>query len=264
MMSTARRASRVGAWVALLTVLTVHSSAGQTRQSSATKSFLWKVQPATGSTVLYVAGSVHALTPDVYPLNPAFERAFESAGTLVEEIDLGKLNVLTAGAAVLTRGLYGDGQTLDGAVSKETLALVAARLKDLGVPVEVVSRMKPWMVAMMLMALAAKQAGFDANLGLDKYFFDKAMAAGKPVKGLETIEDQIDRFDKASLAVQEQLLRSTLADLDTGRQNLKVVVDGWRHGDAAALERSAGCDQAEIPRHAQGRSSGRLLRNKSR
>ena len=34
------------------------------------------------------------------------------------------------------------------------------------------------------------------NLGLDKYFFDKAKAAGKGVIGLETAEFQIDRFDR--------------------------------------------------------------------
>ena len=48
-------------------------------QSAATgKSFLWKVQ--SGSKVLYLAGSVHALGADSYPLSAAYENAFKAAG----------------------------------------------------------------------------------------------------------------------------------------------------------------------------------------
>jgi uncharacterized protein YbaP (TraB family) len=37
--------------------------------------------------------------------------------------------------------------------------------------------MKPWMVMLMLTALEEQKAGLEANLGLDKYFYDKATAA---------------------------------------------------------------------------------------
>jgi uncharacterized protein YbaP (TraB family) len=209
----------------------------QTAQPDGTRGFLWKVESATGSAPLYLAGSVHALSKDVYPLSQTFERAFESAGTLVEEIDLAEAGSLSGGVAMLAKGLYADGRTFGGVVSKETFALVAARLKIMGVPVETISPMKPWMVAMMLMAADIQKAGLDPSLGLDEYFFEKASAAGKPVKGLETIDYQVDRFDKMPVALQEQLLRSTLDDLRTGQQELKDVIDAWRRGDAASLER---------------------------
>jgi uncharacterized protein len=206
-------------------------------QPGGTRGFLWKVESATGSAPLYLVGSVHALSRDVYPLSQTFERAFESAGTLVEEIDLAEVGSLSGGVAMLGKGLYTDGRTFSGVVTKETFDLVAARLKIMGVPVETISPMKPWMVAMMLMAADIQKAGLNPSLGLDEYFFEKATAAGKPVKGLETIDYQVDRFDKMPVALQEQLLRSTLDDLRTEQQELKDVIDAWRRGDAASLER---------------------------
>ena len=237
MTHTRRTARRVAicAFASILTVAAVLRA--QTVQQTATKGLLWKVQSPTGTSPVFMAGSVHALTADVYPLNPAFEHAFDGAGTLVEEIDLGDLDPLSGGAVMLAKGLFDDGRTFDHAVSKETLDLVAARLNSIGVPVAMISQMKPWMVAMMLMAADTQKAGFDPALGLDKHFYDKATAAGKPVKGLETVEAQVDRLDRMPLALQEQLLRSTIDDIDTGERELKRLVGAWRQGDASALER---------------------------
>ena len=216
--------------VAVLSALVVGTAA--TAQG---KSFLWKVQ--SGSRVLYLAGSVHALSADVYPLNPAFERAFQASGTLVEEIDMAEANLLALAPMLLTKGMYTDGRTFDKAVSKETLALVARKVEG-PMGLELLQSMKPWMVMMTLTALQVQQAGLDTSLGLDKYFFDKAAAAKKSIVGLETAESQIDRFDRMPEALQEQLLRGTLEDLDAQSKELTGIVTAWQRGDAASLERT--------------------------
>jgi uncharacterized protein YbaP (TraB family) len=199
------------------------------------RTFLWKVQNARG--VVYLAGSVHALSPDIYPLNPAFQRAFDASGTLMEEIDLGDAGQLTSSLMLLGKGVYQDGRTFDQVVSKETATLVADRLKDT-IPFEMLKPMKVWMVDLMLEAVSAQKDGLDPNLGLDKYFFDKATAAGKPVVGLETAESQVDRLDRMPAAQQEQMLRSTLKDLDTQQNSVREIVTEWQRGDATALEKT--------------------------
>src|SRR5689334_15510961 len=52
-------------------------------------SFVWKAT-GKGATV-YLAGSIHMLPQDAYPLHPAFERAFTDADLLVEEVDLAEM-----------------------------------------------------------------------------------------------------------------------------------------------------------------------------
>jgi len=224
---------RLAVVLAAATSLAVAVSAAA---QSTSRSFLWKVQGGTG--VLYLAGSVHALNADVYPLNPAYQRAFDASDTLVEEIDLNQAGLLTAMPGLLAKGLYMDGRTFDQVVSKDTVTMVQARLKDTPFSVELIQSMKPWLVMLMLSAMQVQQAGLDANLGLDKHFYDKATDAGKAVIGLETAEFQIDRFDKMPESLQEQLLRTTLNELDTAQKELGAIVSAWRNGDAATLEKT--------------------------
>jgi hypothetical protein len=219
------------------------SSAAQT--TAVGKHFLWTVR--SDANVLYLAGSVHALGADAYPLPAVFEKAFEASGTLVEELDLAEAASLSAAPLLLAKGLYGDGRTFESAVSKETATMVAQYFKQTGLPMEMIRPMKPWMIMLMLTAFELQKAGLDANLGLDKYFYDKAMAAKKPVIGLETAEFQIDRFDKMPDVVQEQMLRSTLTELDAQSNQLKSMIVAWQRGDTAALEKSVRTSFANYP-----------------
>jgi uncharacterized protein YbaP (TraB family) len=223
--------------IVVVVALAIGSAAGldaQT-QSRAAKSFLWKVQ--SGPRVMYLAGSVHALSEDVYPLNPAFEQAFTASDTLVEEIDLDQAGLLSLGPMLLAKAMYQDGRTFDKVVSKETADLVASHLKSMPMAAELIRPMKPWMVMLMVSALQVQQAGLNPNLGLDKYFFDKATDARKMVVGLETAESQLDRFDKMPEALQEQMLRSALEEINVQNTELAAIVAAWRSGDVAALER---------------------------
>jgi uncharacterized protein YbaP (TraB family) len=230
-----KRALRLPGLAVVLALTFCTTSAAQTAATG--KSFLWKVH--AGSKVLYLAGSVHALGADSYPLPVAYEQAFNAAGTLVEEINLAEAEQLASAPILLAKGLYTDGRTFETAVGKDTATLVATRLKGTGIPIEMIRTMKPWMVMLLITAFEAQKAGLDAALGLDKYFFDKARAAGKPVLALETAESQIDRFDKMPESLQEQMLRSTLSELEVQRNSVAAMIGAWRSGDAAALEKMA-------------------------
>lgn len=231
--ASARR-RRLAAVVAAAALVLAGSSAVITAQQGG-KNFLWKVQ--SGTRVMYLAGSVHALTADVYPLNPAFEQAFQASDTLVEEIDLSEGDLLSLAPLLLTKGMYQDGRTFDQVVSKDTVAMVTKRLNS-PTTVELIRPMKPWMVMLMVTALQVQQAGLNVSLGLDKYFFDKATLEKKAVIGLETAESQIDRFDRMPDRLQEQLLRSSLEEVETQSRELTTIVTAWQRGDAVALEKT--------------------------
>jgi TraB/PrgY/gumN family len=91
--------TRLSAAVPIACLVAVAATA-QTRANS----FLWKVQ--SGANVMYLAGSVHALTADAYPLNPVYQRAFDASGALVEEIDLAEADPLSGGLGLLAKGMY--------------------------------------------------------------------------------------------------------------------------------------------------------------
>ena len=231
--------------VVALCASTLVSASPAAQTTAAGKHFLWTVR--SDANVLYLAGSVHALSADAYPLPAVFEKAFEASDTLVEELDLADATSPSAMPMLLAKGVYRDGRTFDSAVSKETATMVAQRFMQTGLPMEMIRPMKPWMVMLMLTALELKKVGLDPSLGLDKYFYDKAAAAKKPVIGLETAEFQIDRFDKMPDDVQEQMLRSTLTELDGQGNQLKSMIVAWQSGDTATLEKTLRTSFAGYP-----------------
>lgn len=231
----------------LITVIAALAGLGPTATAqtpAATKSFLWKVQ--SGAAVLYLAGSVHALNQQTYPLHQAFQRAFEASTTIVEEIDLAEADSPAVAPALLAKGMIQDGRTFDQLVSRDTARLVAERLKGSAL-LGLIRSMKPWMVNMVLSVEGALRAGLDPLLGLDRHFYDKARAAGKTIVALETAESQLDRLDKLPADVSEQMLRDTLNDSDLAPDMLAQLLGAWRQGDAAALEKLVVADLASSP-----------------
>jgi uncharacterized protein YbaP (TraB family) len=63
------------------------------------------------------------------------------------------------------------------------------------------------------------------------------MADGKTVQALETIDYQISRFDEMPLDLQDHLLAETLKSIDTEQTSMSRLIESWRTGDAAAVER---------------------------
>lgn len=209
-------------------------------------SFLWK---ATGPDhhAVYLVGSVHLLRKDFYPLSPALETAFRDSDLLVEEADLGEMLGAQAQMEMLARGLLADGRTLDQVISPATYALVRARAGTVGLPTAAVSRFKPWMAALTLLALEWQKAGFDPELGLDKHFYDLAAATKKPVQGLETVDYQLSRFDEMPPDQQEKMLTDTLEELDAEKGNVTTLAEAWKAGDAPTVERLVVSDVKQDP-----------------
>lgn len=203
--------------------------------AQSTRNFVWKVSGQAGA--VYLVGSVHLLTKDYYPLSPALETAFKDSDLLVEEVDLGELEAPASQFKLLTRGLLPGDQSLDAVLSPATYALVMKRVGDLGMPIEPLKRFKPWMLAVTLAQIEWQKAGFDASLGLDRHFYDRARVDGKIVQGLEAIDDQLSLFDQMTNDDQDRMLTESLKDLDQERAGVLALTGAWKAGDAAAVER---------------------------
>jgi uncharacterized protein len=204
------------------------------QDAAASKHFLWKVDGR--KTPLYLLGSIHLLSSTYYPLPAPLYQAFDSAGTLIEEINLDEMTSGSAVSLMLSRALYQDGHTLDQALTRETYERLTAYLQGAGMPLDPMKRFKPWMVGLTITALEAQKAGFDPNLGVDKHFFDRAKKSGKTIEALETAAFQIERLDELLPADQDDFIRQTLNEIENQRNNLKSMADAWAAGDTRALE----------------------------
>ena len=199
------------------------------------RNFLWKATSRSGG-VLYLVGSVHLLSQDSYPLNPALETAFKESDLLVEEADLGEMG-MNAQMMFLSRGMLPSNTPLDKVLSAATYALLTKHVADAGIPIEPLKLLKPWMVAQMIEVMRWQKAGFDPELGLDKHFYDLAQSSGKKVQGLETLEFQVSLFDGMTMPEQDHLLAETLKEIDTEQANMLKLMEAWKAGDAPTVER---------------------------
>lgn len=225
---------------------------------AANRNFIWKATSAQGGTV-YLAGSVHLLTADYYPLNPAFESAFKTADLLVEEIDMAEMLAPEAQLQLLTRGMLPANQSLDKVISAATYQAVNRKMTELGLPIGPMNRIKPWSIALLLQGMEWQKAGFNADFGLDKHFYDAALAAKKQVQGLETLDFQIAQFDEMPMDLQDRLLAETLKELETTKASFTKLANAWKNGDAPLVESIVLQDLKSEPQMYQ-----RLLVNRNR
>jgi len=202
---------------------------------AASRNFIWKVSGKQNA--IYLVGSIHMLTKDYYPLNPALDSAFKDSDLLVEEADLGEMLGAESQMSVLLRGRLPSDQTLDKVVSPETYAQVSKHITAHGLPMELLKQFKPWMLALMIETFEWEKAGFDPSLGLDKHFYDRAQADGKSIQGLETADYQISLFDNMTTQQQDRLLSDTLKSIDTEMTSIARLTEAWKTGDTGTVER---------------------------
>ncbi len=90
---------------------------------------------------------------------------------------------------------------------------------------------EPWYAALMLTQLQMMAAGFDPTRGLESTLLAHAMRDGKPITGLETIEDQLNTMDRLDAKTQRIFLAQSLEETDNIVENLDAMVTAWRTGN---------------------------------
>ena len=110
---------------------------------------VWRVSDDTGK-VLYLGGSIHALTSTDYPLPAAYNRAFDASAHLVLEANPKEFRDLPKN--VLKAGEYPNGDNLKNHVDPRTYDYLRRFFGLIKVPEEKFSRYRPWLLAEMLEA----------------------------------------------------------------------------------------------------------------
>ena len=197
------------------------------------RTLLWKV--SEGDKSIFLLGSIHYLRKENYPLNQAILDAFDASDRLVLEIDLQNTPAGAAQRLTLEKAVYRDGSNLAQNVSQETYQLASKRAAELGIDMQVVQPMKPWFVAMTMLAVKLQRMGLDPKLGVEHNLAERAKGDGKPTSGLETLEFQLGIFDQLSKREQELMLRETAGELERIDKNVKDIVESWLKGDGERL-----------------------------
>ncbi len=192
---------------------------------------------ADEDTTIYLFGTVHLLRPELEWRTPAFETAFASADKIVFEVDMKSEE---AQSKIMTdfigRGMYQDGRTLREALPDNKEPAISAALDSVGLPLDAVNVMEPWMVFANMGVMKLTNEGYDTNSGVEMVLEAEGATAGKSFGFLETISRQADAFDLLPEDVQVEMLYESALTLDESPQMLDLLVDEWADGDIAGIE----------------------------
>ena len=216
-----------------LTAAKLSTQLSQLGEKSDNRYFLWKANGTKG--VVYLLGSLHFGTPDMYPLPERITDTFAAADALVVEANIQNQSTGEAAQKLIDKGIYADGSTLEDHLKPATWQKLIGIAKNLGVSEETLRPQKPWLAALTLTGQALKQAGFSEDLGVDQAFIKEA-GSKKPILEMESVDEQIRLFDEFSPQEQEQMLLGSLQELARGPEIFTNIAMAWKKGDADTID----------------------------
>ena len=184
---------------------------------------------------VYLAGSVHLLKADDSRLPAAFDRAYGGSKALVMELDISKVDQLQAANWMMEHGMLREGATLRATIGEERYRRVSAEAERLGVPMEVADMLQPWALGLQLLEMQYAQLGFDPQQGVEQQLEHRAQIDGKPISGLETMDEQLGVLQAMSPSDQARFLDMVVTENHDVESETQSVVAAWRTGDAAKL-----------------------------
>jgi uncharacterized protein YbaP (TraB family) len=199
------------------------------------KTFLWKV--TSGTTTVYLLGSVHMAKQDLYPLAKSIEDAFDRSKVLVVEADEGKMEPARMLELIQEKGLYKAGESLSKKLTKEKLKNVEALVGKLGLKMEQVDQMRPWLLAVNASVVALQKLGYEPQYGIDRHFIQEAKDKGKEIGELESIEFQLNLLSGLSDDLQDLFISSTLDEVEGVEKRMEKIFGAWKKGDDQELNR---------------------------
>lgn len=198
---------------------------------------LWKIEK-DGVKPSYLFGTMHMTDPRVIDLTPEAKTAFDSAATVViESTDI--LDEKKAAMAMLGRPeliMFTDQTTLSSLLGKVEAEKLNKGLTARGVPLITVNKMRPWMIAAMIVLPACEQQRKKAGAPfLDIKLARDAEAAGKKVEGLETIAEQLEAMNSVPMDLQIQSLVETVALGDKMDDVMETMIALYAEGRAGLV-----------------------------
>lgn len=198
------------------------------------KSPVWKV--SKGDTHLYIGGTIHLLAAKDYPLPKAFDLAFNQADEIVFETDISSVNDLATQMKMMPVIMSQGGETLESRLEPKVWQELTLFLEARGLPTPMFQAMTPAGFNLALLALELQKMGVTSESGVETFFNQKAILAGKSISWLETLEAQLAVLNKMNEIDANVMVRSTIEDIEKLPEQWLELLRLWRAGDMKGLD----------------------------
>lgn len=217
--------------LALLPILALGACSSEAQSDLPPQPPIWVVSDADSEITLYP--TVHILPKDVEWKSEELTKRLAEAEEVWFEIMPGSETDPALQQTMMRLGMA-PGSSLSSQMTQDEMATIAVAVAPLGVPIEAVDVMRPWMVSNLVSVGLLVSNDFDPESGVEKQL--QPMVAGKTIRALETAEGQMKMLASVSDETQLRMLKDMLAEMDETVPVLQELVSDWSVGDVEDLE----------------------------
>jgi len=212
--------------------------------SAVAETSLWVVR--AGGAMTFLGGTCHLLRATDYPLPAGFEKAYAQSQRIVFEADPEEMKSPQVQESLTHRALIPEGEGLESVLSPATYGRLQDYCRSRGLTLAALNRLKPPMLALSLLAIELQKADV-TTAGADFHFYDRAVADGKSIAVLETVEQQIDSLLAMGEGEEDAFVDSALAEMERLPLLIDQLIAAWRKGDEKVLAELLLGSKEEMP-----------------
>lgn len=191
-----------------------------------------------GSPDSYLIGTMHSEDPRVTAQLARFAPLVEQADLVVIEMLPDAVTLMAIGAATL---LPLD-QRLQQVIGEQRFDALRAAAAELGIPIDLLDRLKPWAAAVTLGMPATRSGRF-----LDMEIYLHALAHGRPTAGMESAAEQLAVFEDMGADVEIALLDEMIKNARSLPTQLETLTGAFLSGDLQRLDQVARSQYDDMP-----------------
>lgn len=208
---------------------------------------LWEIADGNGTPRGYLFGTVHLLPKGVDWHSAKLDAAIARSDALVTEV-LGADDPHKLRAAFKALAFSPDLPPVEDRLPADLKDELEEARKGTGLAGFSLNGMESWAVALTLGSAQNDTLGLVREQGVETGLQARFRKANKPIRGLETLTEQLGAFDGLPEPEQRLMLREVVAQDHDVRAEFEALLQAWAGGDEAALVEASQGGLMEAPR----------------
>ncbi|WP_083276681.1 TraB/GumN family protein [Sphingobium phenoxybenzoativorans] len=230
----------IGLALLLLTACGSERPLRDTREGPA----LWKAQ--RGETTAYIFGTIHVLPKGLAWETQTLRDAIAGSDRLV--LEAAGLDDTAGSHEIFARLGQSPGlPAITDRVPPDKRPALEALIQRGGMSAQMLSSYESWAAAMLVSTVSQQDLKLSGEQGVETILTADFRDAGKPVEGLETIEQQLGVFDRMSEQTQRKFLAETIGQSQDVAAQFARMKSAWLSGDMDAIARDFVAEIAPEP-----------------
>jgi uncharacterized protein len=221
------------------------------------KSLLWEITGKDLKKPSYLYGTIHLIPKEDFFLTDATKKVFDASQKVTFEINMKEMNNPMAMLGMMTKAMMPNGKKLKDFLSADDYGLVKRKFDSLGLPLQMLERIKPMFLSVMVgndgekMSLDGGNNESTKSTSYEMEFLQMGEKQKKEFAGLETVEFQMGIFDSIPYKAQAEMLVKTIKG-EGGESNAEFskMVEMYKSQDIEAMSKMLGsADETDLAKY---------------